>query len=239
MSRKNNLRQFQIFTQEAMNQSLTQSPPTCVQWLDNIGFQFNFTGNPQGNFNVEVSADYAQDMNGQVQNPGNWVAITLNPQPVANGIPDSVYIDITQTSAPWIRATFTNTMQESADITAIADVMDSLNSTYFLINGSDGDNWYVWYDNGTGVDPMVAGRTGIHVTYTTGDTANTIATLTRSALAACTSIENIAGATSHITFDQVEPGSGSIADGTAQTHFTFAYTANTGVLDGFITAKMI
>lgn len=237
-SRKNNLLAYQNITAAAMNQDIT-SDVTNVQFLDNIAIQLNFSGNPTGTFAVEMSIDYAQDFQGNVTNAGNWIALSLNPPPVASGSADSIYLDLNQLAGPWIRVSYTNTMLESADITAVADVAGSLNNKYFLINGADGTNWYVWYDDGAGVDPAIVGRTGIQVVYADNDSANTIATLTRAALASCTSITSIGGATSHITFTQDLAGTGSIADGTAATGFTFSYTANTGVLNGYISGKMI
>ncbi len=236
--RKNFLAPFDIFTADAMVGTLT-SPPTNIQHLDDIGIQLVWTGNGEGTFDIQVSATYEQDTNGNVTNPGTWTSLTLSPSITAAGTPDSAYIDITQHSAPWIRTVFTDTMQESVDITTVADVTGSLNSTYFLIDGSDGDDWYVWLDNGTGVDPMVAGRTGIQVVYTDDDTASAIAGFIRTALAACTSIETIGGSTSHVTFEQVDPGPGNVEDGADATGFNFAYTAGTGVLDGVIVAKMV
>lgn len=79
---------------------------TSIQFLDNIGVQFNFTGTPTGTFQVQVSADYAQDELGNVQNPGNWVPITLTPAPVAAGSSGSVYIDLNELSAPWMRLAY-------------------------------------------------------------------------------------------------------------------------------------
>lgn len=85
------------------------SAVTNIQFLDNIGVQFNFTGTPTGTFSVEISADYEQDTNGNVTNAGNWVSLVLSPIPAAAGAADSIYIDITQISAPWVRAKYTRT----------------------------------------------------------------------------------------------------------------------------------
>ena len=113
--RKNNLRQFQSVSAGNMASNIT-SAATCIQWLDNIGIQFNFTGSPVGTFQVQVSADYAQDLNGQIQNPGNWTPITLSylsagAMTQASSIPTSVgspiYLDLNQLSAPWIRTVYT------------------------------------------------------------------------------------------------------------------------------------
>lgn len=238
--RKSNLRQFQTITAGDMSQAAPiVSAVTNIQMLDNIGIQFNFTSAPTGDFTVDVSTDYAQDTYGNVTNAGNWIPITLSPAPAAAGAAGNIFINITEISAPWMRQTYTSTLLESGSITLVADVAGSLNSKYFTLNGADGDNWYVWYDNGSGVDPAPAGRTGIPVVYTTGDTASTLGGLTRTAMAGITSIDTIAGSTSHATFIQTTTGPGALADGTAATGFTFAYTAASGSLDAFITGKMI
>lgn len=104
--RKNTLRKYQTITNGSMAGSLT-STVTNIQFLDAIGVQFNFTGTPTGSFQVQVSADYAQDDNGNVQVAGNWVNMTLSPAPVASGSADSIYIDIRSTSAPWMRLVYT------------------------------------------------------------------------------------------------------------------------------------
>jgi hypothetical protein len=82
----------------------------------------------------------------------------------------------------WIRAKFTSTFANVTTFTAVADISDSLNSKYILASNTTGD-FYIWLTNGTGIDPAIAGRTGIAVTFTTNDTANTIASLIRTAAA--------------------------------------------------------
>jgi hypothetical protein len=93
------------------------SPVTCIQWLDNIGVQFNFSGSPVGTFQVQVSADYSQDAQGNVTNPGNWAAVPLTylltgASTTATTVPTSVgspiYLDLNQLSAPWVRVVYTN-----------------------------------------------------------------------------------------------------------------------------------
>ena len=118
MARKDNLRQFQIITAGSMTgTSVITSPVTCIQWLDNVGIQLNWTNSPVGTFAVQVSADYAQDFNGSVTNAGNWTPILLSylssgALTQATSIPTSVgspiYLDLNQLSAPWIRVVYTN-----------------------------------------------------------------------------------------------------------------------------------
>lgn len=109
-SRKNKLQTFPVIINGAMASTSTlHSAPVNVEYLDNIGFQANFTGTPVGTFSVEVSADYLQTATGVVQNSGNWIALTLSAVPAAAGAAGSIYVDVTQISAPWIRLSYTNT----------------------------------------------------------------------------------------------------------------------------------
>jgi hypothetical protein len=65
--------------------------------------------------------------------------------------------------------------KECRTITTGADVADSLADTYFDLNWIDGDfqevQGYLYFDT----DPAIAGKTGINVARTTGDSAATIA----------------------------------------------------------------
>lgn len=71
--------------------------------------------------------------------------------------------------------------QEITDIVTVADVANSLNSKYFLID-SVKNSYYVYFETTVAVDPMVAGRMGIKVSITTGDSATTVATRLRDKL---------------------------------------------------------
>ena len=71
--------------------------------------------------------------------------------------------------------------QEEACITAVADVMDSLNEKYFFIS-TPSESCYVWFDTGMGVDPAIMGLTGIQVSISSGATAAQVATALRTAL---------------------------------------------------------
>jgi hypothetical protein len=109
MSRKDNLRVYQNITNGNMASASITSPATCIEWLDNIAIQLNFTGSPVGTFQIQVSVDYAQDIGGKVTNAGNWVAVTLPSSPVAAGAPGQIIIDLNQLASPWIRVVYTRT----------------------------------------------------------------------------------------------------------------------------------
>lgn len=89
---------------------------TNIQMLDDIGVQFNWTDSPSGAFQVQVSADYAQDAEGNVTNSGQWASVAFTyllsgTVTTATTIPTSVgtpiYLDLTLLSAPWIRTVYT------------------------------------------------------------------------------------------------------------------------------------
>lgn len=110
MAKKSNLSRYQLISAGDGSGDLTGAV-TCIQWLDNIGYQINMVGSSMtGTWNVEVSADYQQDELGNVQNAGNWIALPLVPTAtVTAGSPTNIYIDVTQISAPYIRLKYTHT----------------------------------------------------------------------------------------------------------------------------------
>lgn len=117
-STKQALKQFQTITNGSMTgTAVITSAVTAIQFLDDIGFQFNFSGAPTGTFQIQVSADYNQDPEGNVLNAGNWIPVTLtywNGSAFVTGttVPTSVgspiFIDLGLLSAPFIRAQYTN-----------------------------------------------------------------------------------------------------------------------------------
>lgn len=109
MSRKNNLLKYQTISSGDMSQSSLTSAVTDIRFLDNVGIQLNATGVPVGTFDVQVSADYAQDYDGNVTASGNWISVTLPSTPSVAGAAKQIYIDINQISAPYIRVVYTRT----------------------------------------------------------------------------------------------------------------------------------
>jgi hypothetical protein len=109
MPRKNVLDNFQNIVNGDMSQASITSVVTQIKYLDNIGIGLNWTGTPTGTFAVQVSADYQQSSQGVVTNVGKWTPLTLSPAIAASGSADNAYIDITQTSAPFIRVVYTKT----------------------------------------------------------------------------------------------------------------------------------
>lgn len=99
-----------LFTNAVMTgTTVLTSPVLNIRFLDNIGIQLNYTGTPNGTFAVQVSADHEQDPQGNTTVPGTWIAVALNPAPVAAGVASNIYIDLNQLSSPWLRVQYTNT----------------------------------------------------------------------------------------------------------------------------------
>lgn len=109
MAQKGSLFQYHNIVNGNMASATITSAVTNIEFLDNIGLQLVFTGAPVGSFAVQVSASYDQDSLGNVLNAGTWTAITLTPAPIASGAGGDIYIDINQTSSPWIRVVYTKT----------------------------------------------------------------------------------------------------------------------------------
>lgn len=118
--RKDNLLKFKALVDGDMSTASLTSAVTSVAFLDDIGYQFNWTGSPVGSVSIEVSADYAQDTMSppNVTDTGHWVPLTLTywdsggsafvtgfSIPTSVGSP--IYIDLALLSAPWIRAKYT------------------------------------------------------------------------------------------------------------------------------------
>lgn len=79
---------------------------------------------------------------------------------------------------------YENIAEEIVQIRTVGDTAGSLGGKYFNIDGAhDKELFYVWYDVDNGsVDPAPAGRTGIEVNISSGDSANLVATLTEIAI---------------------------------------------------------
>lgn len=106
---KNVLKPQLIISAGDMSGDLT-SEVVPIQWLDNVSIQLNFTGTPTGAFEVQGSLDYSVDpLSGTVKNPGNWIALTLSPAPVASGSADQILLDLYGLTFPFIRVFYDST----------------------------------------------------------------------------------------------------------------------------------
>lgn len=70
--------------------------------------------------------------------------------------------------------------KEKTTVQTVADIAGSLNSKYFeFYSANNATHYYIWYNvNSAGVDPAIAGATGVMVALATGATATTVATAT-------------------------------------------------------------
>lgn len=111
MAAKTFLKPFKVLSSGDMSQDSLTSEITSVQGVDNIAYQFIFTGNPIGVFTIEVSADYAPGTgpNSAPANPGHWDPLPITPAMVAAGTDGSVFVDLNQMGCPYIRAVYTRT----------------------------------------------------------------------------------------------------------------------------------
>ena len=106
--RKNSLKPFLVITAGNMALTSVTSSPTNIQFLDNVGYEFDWTGStPIGVITIEVSYSYAQDINGNVTNTGTWTSLGLSI--AVSGNTGSAVVDLNQLSAPYVRAVYTKT----------------------------------------------------------------------------------------------------------------------------------
>lgn len=126
--RKNNIKQFNTVEAGDMSAASITSAVTDIQFLDDVGIQFTWSGSPVGDFSIEVSADYSQDYQGNVQNAGHWVPLTFTywdgtqfvtdtSLPTSAGSP--IYVDLALLSAPYIRSVYNRTSGTGALTTTI------------------------------------------------------------------------------------------------------------------------
>lgn len=127
---------------------------------------------------------------------------------------------------------------EVTSITCVADVSGSLNNDYFIINtANDAIGYYVWMNvNSLGVDPMVAGRTGVPVALATNATATQVATAVAAALDALAGfVSTSSGAV--VTCTNASTGSTTDAAATAIAFTISVTTQGYGTIIGWGNSK--
>lgn len=117
-------------------------------------------------------------------------------------------------------------------VALVADTSGSLNSTYFLLNDAlNVHKYYVWFNiNSAGVDPAVAGRTGVPIAGATNASAATLGAAVAVAVAALNSTASFtATGTSTVMITNKVTGTFTpMIDGSSATGFTFAVTGSAG-----------
>ena len=84
----------QIVTSSSMTGTVT-SASIDIRFIDNVAFQFNFTGTPNGTFFIDGSIDNS-----------NWNALVLTPVPVASGAAGSILINLAELGFPYVRCRY-------------------------------------------------------------------------------------------------------------------------------------
>ncbi len=183
------------------------------------------SGTAAGTLKIQGSND--PDTVGQ---PTNWSDITNATATVAGA--GAVMVQKFDVCYQWIRSVFTSTKVGVQTVTTVADVAGSLNSKYFLLDSaSGGTKYYVWMNiNSAGVDPNIAGRTGVEIAAATGASASTVATAVASGIdALALFVSGAVGAVVTVTNSAGGPFVPAV-DGAAPTGFSFAVTAPTGTI---------
>jgi hypothetical protein len=131
-------------------------------------------------------------------------------------------------------------IEEKWCIDTVADVSQSLENKYFKIHTAlDAIHYYIWYEVGGsgGIDPAIAGYTGVKVSISTNATATAVATATAAAIDALAGFVSTSSSNT-VTITCVDVGdTTNFTDGAAATGFTFTQqqdggTINLGLLDG-------
>ena len=88
-------------------------PATIIQRLPGISYDLAWTGTPTGTFSVEVSNSYSENVDGSVQNAGNWTALPsaafVGTLPAPSGSAGTGFIDVVGTEAYAVRLIYTRT----------------------------------------------------------------------------------------------------------------------------------
>ena len=206
---------------------LLQPPPTT----GNFSLQTTFTGIPDWGVlkladatlvdkGVITSAQTGQEIFPYYQGPPSPA---LDNPPFSNPGPGSD----PETDPRWNSAVSGEVMS----VDTVNDVAGSLDGVYWIFYASPTDAYYVWYTNGTAVDPAPvppAGvtYTGIQVTFVNGNNREIIATLTKTAIDGATVTggnPTVARATYKLTLTNALQGAvPDVADGAVATGFAFA-----------------
>ena len=122
--------------------------------------------------------------------------------------------------------TFITGLQQTTKITTIADVSDSLNGKYFLID-STSNSYYIYFETTIATDPTISGRTGIKVKITTNDSDNTVALKLSNALSVYLSDFSTSITGHEVTVQN--SGYGEVTNSVdVNSGFTFVITAGRG-----------
>lgn len=109
---------YQIFTNQTMSgTTVITSSVTGILYRDSVGIQLQWSGVPQGTFEVQGSIDYNQGIpqSAGTQNAGNWVSlpltfnsVTSTAITVGSGTTQPILVNLNQLAFPSIRTIYTN-----------------------------------------------------------------------------------------------------------------------------------
>lgn len=97
-----NLPPFQNIPTQAVSSGTVTSSVTNIYNKDNISIEFDWDGTLAGTFDIQVSNTYNPNAG-----TGTWTSLTLSPAPIAAGSPSSIFLDLNQLGASYIRSVFT------------------------------------------------------------------------------------------------------------------------------------
>lgn len=217
---------------ETSANSLTTTEIIKADFLVASSVQVILTGTGSGVFKIQASNDLGVFHTGASQVvPTNFTDISQSVTVTGNG---TFIIPKFDMCYNFIRGVYTSSFAGVQTIVFVGDTSGSLKSTYFLLgDAADAHKYYVWFDNGSGVDPAVSGRTGVKITYTDDDTATTLAGLAETAIAALNSTNSFTASAVTGTLTVTNKVGGwftPMTDGAAATGFTFAVTGPTGIV---------
>lgn len=198
---------------------------------------FTITVLTQGADAVSIDGTYfiLYDVNGAI---AYWFDVDNNgTSEPSHGAPRSVEITTVTSGmtaaqvASEVDTALDNGIAEVSEIVCTADVSGSLNNKYFYINSAeDATEYYVWYNvSAGGTDPMIAGKTGIMVSISTNDGANTVGSSTASAINSSAGADFTASSLSGtITIsNDVGGATTDIADSLSPTNTGFSFSVTT------------
>lgn len=99
--------------------SSVNGTPTLIQFMDNVGYQFSWTGSdPLGTITIQVSADYDP----RFPSAATWTTLQTSPGTnltvTPGGSAGNAYVDLNQLSAPAVRPVYTTATSSSGALTA-------------------------------------------------------------------------------------------------------------------------
>lgn len=108
--KKNVALPFKTINSVAVSQtSQVISSVSTIAYVDNVGLQMTWAGNPQGTFDVQGSVDWNLGVppSGGGRNLGTWTSVTLSPAANVSGS-SSILINMSQLAFPYMRLVYTN-----------------------------------------------------------------------------------------------------------------------------------